>query len=101
MNTWHWDHLESNLFLSDKYAIRYVRPMLYRVTAFKYYRTSFRYSDTVAFYYEDYASKEDTICAAKRWCLRGELEHDVDTKPYALAPGVYVEPNPIVESSSW
>jgi hypothetical protein len=99
-DTWKWDVLETNLVHKDKYAIRYVTPMQYRVTAFKFYQTSCRYSDTVAFYYEHYASQTDAIQAAKNWCLRGELESG-EAEPYNLALGVYVEPAPVVESQAW
>jgi len=99
---WKLDSLKMTLVCKDRYAIRYVTPMKYRVVAFKFYQNSCRYSDTVAFYYEFYASRDDAIQAAKNWCLRGELERlEDEAKPYNLALGVYSEPAPTVERPSW
>ncbi len=100
MGTWRWDSLGEALVHEDKYAIRYVRPLRYRVTAFKFYKSSYGFSDTLAFYYEDYASWTDAIQAARNSCLRGELELG-EAAPYELALGVYLEPDPTVEIQSW
>jgi len=99
-NTWKLDSLERAQVFEDKYAIRYVRPLKYRVVAFKYYKISCKFSDTVAFYYEHYASQDDAMQAAKNWCLRGELERG-EGMPYALAPGIDIEPKPVVEAQAW
>jgi hypothetical protein len=97
---WKWNSLARAWVHEDKYAIRYVYPLLYRVVAYKFFKTLCRFSDTVAFYHEYYASLDDTIQAAKNWCLRGELEWG-DAEPYELALGVYRTPDPIVESLAW
>jgi len=97
---WRWDSLAETLVHKDKYAIRFVRPLQYRVVAFKFYHTSCRYSDTVAFYYDNYASWSDAIQAARNWCLKGELERG-EASPFSLAPGIHLEPDPIIEQHAW
>ena len=97
---WRWDSLISSLAHEDKYAIRHVEPLQYRVVAFKYHKTSYRYSDTVAFYYEHYASWTDAIQAARNWCMRDELERG-ESAPYDLAPGLYRVPDPVIERRGW
>ena len=84
----------------DKYAIRYVQPLRYRVVAFKYYKNSYRISNTVAFYYRHYASWSDAVQAARNWCLQGELANG-EGIPYELAPQMYREPDPVIESQAW
>jgi len=97
---WRWDSLLSSLIHEDRYAIRYVTPLKYRVVVFKYHKSSYRFSDTAAFYYEHYASWGDTIQAARNWCLRGELERG-EAGPFELAPGIYQVPDPIIEKQAW
>ena len=99
-STWRWNSLTTMLVHEDKYAIRYVRPLQYRVVAFKYYKHSCKFSDTVALYYEHYASWSDTVQAAKNWCLRGELERG-EMAPYELASQMHREPIPAIERPAW
>ena len=88
--------------LSDKYAWRFVQELEHRCTAVKFYPATATYSDRVAFWYKNYASREDAISAAKIWLMRGELEK-APSKPetYKLAAGTYIEPEPELEQRRW
>ena len=87
----------------DKYASRFVRQLKYRTIAFKFYEMSFKYSDTVAFWHEHYASPEDAVNAAKLWCFwHGEAEREPETQcTFRLADGLLRQPEPEIEKNGW
>ena len=100
-----WRMLEYYEIFEDKYAWRYVHRYDHRVEAYKFYLGSCRYSDTMAFWYKDYASPEDAVIAAKLWCCRGELERLPDSMDeytiLNLAPDLYRQVDPSVVKRGW
>ena len=90
------------VYLKDKYAIRYLDTFLYRCEVFKFYFATATYSDTVAFWYEDYATPEDAVRAAKRWLLQGELERTPPNESNVrLASGLTEQPKPTLIKVGW
>jgi len=98
-----WRVLDGIYRLEDKYAIRFVHPYDYRVEAFVYFNNSCTMSETIAYWYKDFASNNDAIIAAKVWALRNahQLEDDVPYERYEYAPGIYREITPDRVKPSW
>lgn len=89
---------------TDKYGTRYVEPLTYRVTAFIYFANTASCSDTICFWYQDFATAADAITAARNWCLRRcplEREPQVSDPPVRLAEGRYRHPDPQIERVNW
>ena len=102
MNKIVWRNLRPDLMIcEDKYAIRYVEILDYRCVVFKFYQSSCTYSDTDAFWYEHYDSKEDGVIAAQRWIMRGMEQFPEGEFAYKLKDGIYIEPRPKAERRGW
>jgi len=88
--------------LSDKYAHRYIEELDHRCVAYKYFIGTATYSDKVAFWYVDFATRADAIQMAKNWLQRGELAVSVESLMFDFA--THVQPyryNPELEKRGW
>ena len=83
--------------LDDKYAMRFVEELDCRCTAVTFFLGTATFSDTVAFWYRDYASRSEAVRAAKAWLMRGALEKRMESE--VMRAKIAREPE--IEKRSW
>lgn len=89
---WHQTHPTIQTWaLCDKYEWRLIDILANRVEACVFFLETCVVSETLAFWYDQYAAPNDAIKAAKYWAQnRGMLEYPCeDLGKVHLAPGVY------------
>lgn len=91
--------------LVDKYAYRYVEELDHRCIAYKFHLGTATYSDTISFWYSDYATPEDAVKAAKVSLMWGELEKSLDAEEEKYLTNINLagnnHPLPQLESRGW
>ena len=77
-NKLQWRLIDNIYRLDDKYAIRYVEPLDYRVIAYIWYNSTATFSEKVAIWYEDFADKQSAIEFAEAWAIgHSPIEREV------------------------